>query len=248
MTDAIQLAGEGRQVRGFLLLYTRPSAALAIAPSMLGTIRSVRDLKGRTVGVTSPGSSSHQILNYLLRSSGISPEEVSTVSVGMSASSLAALEHGTVAAAVILGTAIPAFEQRHPHDALLVDLRTPEGARQVFGSDVFPALGLVAEDRWLRDNGETARHLVAAVTRGMQWVREHPAEQVHDIIPESSRMSTEVDLLAIRQMQQVLSRDGRIPEDAVPLIQRFVAASNPAVASSHIDFARLFSNEFASSR
>ena len=34
MSDAMQLAAEGRDVRGFFLLYTRPSAALAVAPAL----------------------------------------------------------------------------------------------------------------------------------------------------------------------------------------------------------------------
>ena len=248
MSDAVQLAIEGRDVRGFLLFYTRPTAALAIAPSMRGTIRSIRDLKGRTVGVTSPGSTSHQILNYLLLTNGVSPGDVSTVSIGMAASSVAALEHGTVAAAVILGSAIPAFERRPSGGTLLVDLRTPEGARQVFGSDLFPGLGLVAEDHWLRANSDTARRLTRAITRGMQWIREHSAEQVREMIPEGARMTRESDLLAIRQMQQVLSSDGRIPETAVPLIEKFVAASNPKLASARLDLARIYTNEFTSAR
>src|SRR4051794_36611780 len=83
----------------------------AVAPSKSGSIRMIGDLKGRTVGVSAPGSTSHQILNFLLVSNGLSPDTVSTVSVGMSASSVAALEHGTVDAAVLLASAIAAFER-----------------------------------------------------------------------------------------------------------------------------------------
>ena len=133
MSDAMQIAAEGRDVRGFLVLYTRPSAALAVAPALNGTIRTIRDLKGRTVGVSTPGSSTHQLLNFLLVRDGLSPADVSTVSVGMSASSVAALEHGTVDAAVLLGSAVAAFEERHPSTTFIVDIRTagrgPAGVR-----------------------------------------------------------------------------------------------------------------------
>jgi NitT/TauT family transport system substrate-binding protein len=244
LSDVMQLAVEGRDVRGFLLFYTRPTVALAVAPSMSGTIHSIRDLKGRAVGVTTPGSSSHQILNYLLVTNGVAPDEVSTVSVGMSASSVAALEHGSVAAAVLLGSAISAFERRHPHDAFLVDLRTADGARQVFGSETFPALGFVAEERWLHANADTARRLTRAVARGMQWVHEQSPEQVRDMLPEAARMTAEEDLRTIRQMQQVLSVDGHIPGDSMPLIEKFVAVSNSKLRAANIDLARLYTNEF----
>jgi sulfonate transport system substrate-binding protein len=246
--DAVQLAVEGRDVRGFLLLYTRPTAALAVAPSQSGRIRSISDLKGRSVGVSAPGSASHQILNFLLASNGLPFDAVSTVSVGQSASSVAALEHGTVDAAILLGSAIPAFERRHPGSEFLVDLRTPTGARQVFGSEVFPTVGLMAEERWLRANGDTARRLSRAVIRGMQWVRNHPAEEVRGMIPESARMTVDSDLAAIRQMQTVLSADGLMPAGAPALIEKFVAVSNPKFKTGQIDIARIYTSEFASAR
>ncbi len=248
MSDAVQLAVEGRDVRGFLLLYTRPTAALVVAPSQSGSIRTISDLKGRTVGVSAPGSASHQILNFLLVSSGLSVDAVSTVSVGMSASSVAALEHGTVDAAVLLGSAIAAFERRQRGTRFLVDLRGATDTLQVFGSEVFPSLGLMAEQRWLRANGDTARRLVRAVMRGMRWVREHAAEEVRAMIPESARMTVESDLQAIRQMQTVLSPDGLMPAGSPSLIERFVAASNPKVKAGQIDIAGIYTSEFASAR
>jgi len=248
MPDAVQLAVEGRDVRGFLLLYLRPTAALAVAPSRIGSVRSVSDLKGRTVGVSALGSASHQILNFLLVSNGLTPDAVSTVSVGMSASSVAALEHDTVEAAVLLGGAIAAFARRHPDSGFLVDLRRAADAERVFGSAVFPSLGLMAEARWLRANGDTARRLARAVLRAMQWIRTRPAEDVREMIPESLRMTKEIDLDAIRQMQSVLSPDGLVPAGSPALLERFVAVSNPKLKAARIDVARIYTSEFASAR
>jgi len=248
MADVMLVAAEGRDIRGFLVLYTRPSAVLAIAPARSTTIRTVRDLKGRTVGVSAPGSWSHQFLNFVLVTNGLSPQDVSTVSVGMSASSLAALEHGTVDAAVLLASASAAFAERHAGSTFMVDTRTLAGVRQVFGAATFPSLGLVAHDNWLRANTDTAQRLVRAVKRGMDWVRDHPAEQVRAMIPEASRMTDGADLQSICQIQQGLSTDGRMPPDSPELIQRFVAVSNAKVGATHIDAAKIYTNEFASAK
>jgi NitT/TauT family transport system substrate-binding protein len=248
MSDAMQLAADGRDVRGFLVLYTRPGAALAVAPDLSSTIRTIRDLKGRTVGVTTPGSWSHQFLNYLLVTNGLSPDDVSTVSVGMSASSVAALEHGTVDAAVLLASAITAFEERHTSNTFIVDTRTLGGARQVFGSELFPSLGLLAQDSWLRTNRDTAQRLVRALKRGMRWVRDHPAEQVREMIPAAARMTAKADLQTIQRIQQAISTDGLMPPGSAELIEQFVAVSNPKVRAAHIDTARIYTNEFASVR
>jgi NitT/TauT family transport system substrate-binding protein len=247
MSDAVALAAEGRNLRGFLVLYARPSAAVAVAPARRGTIRSVRDLKGRTVGVSAPGSASHQILNFLRVENGLSPDDVSTVSVGMSASSVAALERGTVDAAVLIASAISLFEQRQPASEFLADTRTAAGARAVFGSETFPSLSLLAPDSWLQAHGDAAQRLVRAVKRGMSWVRDQPAEHVRDMIPQAARMSTPGgDLQAIREAQAAMSPDGVMPPGAAALIEQFVAVSDRKIRAAHVDPSRIYTNEFAS--
>ena len=245
MSDAVQLAAEGREIRGFLVLYDRPSLALAVG-SAGGDVRTIRDLRGRTVGVSAPGSASHQFLNFLLVSNGLTPDDVSTVSVGMSASSLAALDHGKVDAAVLIASAITQYEDRHPRATLLADTRTPAGARSAFGSEVFPGVSLLTDDRWLRDNTDTARRLVRAVKNGMRWVREHPAEQVRTMIPEPARMANaDLDVRAIRAIQDGISADGLMSPGSAELIEKFLALSNPKVRTTPIDLAHLYTNEFA---
>jgi len=246
MSDAVALAAQGRYLRGILVLYARPTIALAVAPALSGSIRTVKDLTGRTVGVSAPGSASHQALNFLLVENGLSPDDVSTVSVGMSASSVAALEHRTVDAAILIASAITLLEQRQPECRLLADTRTPEGARRLYGSENFPALSLLAEDAWLEKNTETARRLVRAVKKGMQWMRDQPPERVRDIIPRAARMATPgADLQAIRTVQAALSPDGLMSPAAAELIEKFVAVSDTRVRSAQLDLSRTYTNDFA---
>jgi len=149
LAQTIQAASEGAATRLFINFYSRPIQAIAVAPAMTGTIRQGRDLKGHSVGVSTPGSATHQFLNAFLVANGLSPDEVSAVPVGTAATSIAALERNKVDAAVLVGSAIPMVKQRNPAILLLADTRTPEGARLVFGTDTFPNTGLVARDRWL---------------------------------------------------------------------------------------------------
>ena len=228
MSDVIQVAARGSEIRGFLVLYARPTLALAIAPTRRGAIRTIGDLRGRNVGVSAPGSATHQFLDFLLVSNGLTPEDVSTVSVGMAASSVGALEHDTVDAAVLVGSAIATWERRHEGNTLLADTRTPGGARRVFGSDEFPALSLLSEDGWLVQHADTAQRFVRAVKRGVLWVRNNSPEDVRQMIPEGSRMATvEGDCQAIREAQAALSVDGLMPAGSAERIERFVAVRTP---------------------
>jgi NitT/TauT family transport system substrate-binding protein len=245
LSQAIQVAAQGRAVRCFLQLYSRPTIALVVAPSGTAKIRAIGDLKGRRVGVSSPGSPTHQFLNFLLASHSLSHADVSVVSVGTGATSIAALEHAKVEAAVLVASAITTFERLYPKATVLGDTRTEEGARQVFGVPTFPSNGLDAREDWLRANPEIARHFVRAVMKAMAWMASHSAEEVRATIPEALRMpDADADLEAIRQAQRTISPDGIMPPDAPETIRKYLAVSDEKVRHAQIDLSRLYTNEF----
>lgn len=245
LAQTIQAASEGAAMRCFMNLYTRPILALAVAPGMTQTIRDVRDLKQRSVGVSAPGSATHQFLNALLVAHGLSPDEVSAVPVGTAATSIAALEHGKVDAAVLVGSAIPMVKQRNASTLFLADTRTPEGARLVFGTETFSNTSMVARDRWLTQSGDVPRRFVRAVKKGMEWMRSQPAEQVRARMPEDLRMpDAGADLSAIQDAQRVLSVDGTIPAGAPEQVLKYVALSSAKVRDSKIDVSQLYTNEY----
>ena len=222
MSDALTLAAVGRDVQSFLVMYTRPMIALAVSPPMTDKIHSLPDLKGHTVGVSTRGSASEQFLNYLLATNHLKADDVAIVAIGMSAASIAAVEHHEVDAAILIASAIPNFESRQPGAVFLCDTRTPEGTRKIFGSEVYPSLSLLANTKWLADR-DTAARLVRAVKKGMQWEREHSAMDLVPLLPPGS------DLAAIQTMQAALSPDGQMPSAAFGIIQNFTAVSNEKV-------------------
>jgi NitT/TauT family transport system substrate-binding protein len=196
-----------------------------------------------------PGSIPHQFANFLLVSNGLTPDDVSAISVGTGAASIAALEHGSADAAVLVGAAIPVYERKYPGAPILADTRTPEGARQALGGAIFPGAALMAQDQWLQANAGVAGGVARAVKRGMQWMSSHSAEELRAQIPESLRMPDgEADLQAIRAAQHVLSRDGVTPADAPESVRKFVAVSSEQVRTAQIDLSKIYTNEFVSGR
>ncbi|MDQ6698884.1 MAG: ABC transporter substrate-binding protein [Acidobacteriota bacterium] len=245
LSQTIQVAAEGRSVRSFVLLYTRSTMALAIAPGMTGKIKDVAGLKRHNIGITSPGSVTHQQLNFVLSKHHLSQDDVSVVSIGTGASSLSALERGKVDAAMLVGSALTTFERRNPGAVLLADSRTAEGTRKVFGSDTFPNTVILAQDSWLKANPDTARRFARSVLKAMGWMHTHSAEEVRAQMSESERMpDAEADLQAIRQAQQTLSPDGVMPDPAPELMRKFVAVSSEKVATANIELANIYTNEF----
>jgi NitT/TauT family transport system substrate-binding protein len=246
-SGVIQLAAEGRPVQSFILVSSRPQFALVVSPVASGRIHDISDLPGHRVGVTSLGSPAHWFLNYLLVSHRLAPESVSTVGIGTAGTSVSAVEHGQVDAAVLVSNAISMLTRHHPQLKILADARTQEGLRRSLGADSFPGGVLVAQQSWLRENTEVAQRFVSAMQKATAWMTAHSPEDIRLQISEAERMpDADADREAIRNFQEAMSRDGRMPEGGPEMVRKVLAVSDKKFSTAHLDMATIFTNAFVS--
>jgi NitT/TauT family transport system substrate-binding protein len=222
--QAIQMAAEGRDVECFVSLLRSPNFAL------VGRVKSIADLKGKIVGVSSPGSPSQAYLNLLLTNAGVPVDSVSVSSVGMGATAAAAVEHGQVDAAILFGSAITALQERKPDTVILADTRTPEGLRAVFGVEDYPASCLLAREEWLKKNPEAARKIARATLRSLRWIREHTAEEILAAMPAEFRVGDQAaEIAAIKMAKPMYSIDGKISRESAEAVQRVLGGKYASV-------------------
>jgi ABC-type nitrate/sulfonate/bicarbonate transport system substrate-binding protein len=116
-----------------------PAVALLVAAASEGTVRSLRDLTGRTVVIPAPGTPEQAALSALLAHAGVPASRVVIESRG-DIGAATALATGQVAAGMLgdpWATRLVAERQA----AVLVDLRVPgEAARWLGGETVHAAL------------------------------------------------------------------------------------------------------------
>lgn len=211
--QTLQMKAEGKDVVGFVLLVKSPNFAIVGSPG----VKTLADLAGRTVGVSSVGSPSQTYLNYLLQQNGVDPSKVSTATVGMGATAMAALEHRQVDAAVLFGSAVTTYLARHPDAAILADTRTPEGLMKAFQVVDYPASCLLARREWLNGHPDDAKKMARAVLRATAWIREHKAEEILAHVPSPG--DREAELQAIRLAQPMYSGDGNIHKDSAEAVR-----------------------------
>lgn len=222
--QTLQMAAEGKSIVAFVLLVKSPNFAIIAAPG----IHKWSDLRGKTVGVSSVGSPSQFYLTYLLNKEGV--PDVSTATVGMGATAMAALEHGQVDAAVLFGSAITAYLARKPDAVILADTRTTEGLQGAFQVTDYPASCLLARRQWLEANPDAAKKMARAVLRAMAWIREHSAEEILARVPAAGDPSAE--LAAIRLAKPMYSLDGRIDKESAEAVRAIIGISKIDVSST----------------
>jgi len=238
----IQMAAQGRELRAFVAMLRYPGL---VAVSAKPGVTRVEDLKGKIVGVSAPGSSTHMFLNYLLVTHGMKPDQVSTPSIGMSATAVAAITHGKVDAAIMADPAIEVAQKQMPSLRILADTRTGEGTRAVFGVDIYPSVVLYSTAPWLDAHREEARHLARAINRTIAWMRTHSPAEIRDKTPAQFRNADqEADLAGLRFVQTMLSPDGRLTPESTEAVLKVLSISLDDVRSATIHLDRTYTNEF----
>ncbi len=206
-SQVLQVNAKGRTVKTFVCFGRGLPVALVSAPG--SPRKSIADLKGAKLGVSSPGSSSHLDLIFILSRENVRPEEVTIVGIGTLSTAVAALERGRVEAGMMFSNALTGFLRRNPSARILADLRTPEGLRKMTGADAHAGISAASTEKWLRENAESAKAICRALKRAMQWVANHRPEESWARLPAEYRsQDMEADLEAIRYEMLDLNLDG----------------------------------------
>lgn len=235
----IQMAAQGKSLTAFVAMLRYPGLVL-VSPG----IASIEGLKGKTVGVSAPGSSTHMFLNYLLVKHGMKPDDVSNASIGMSATAVGAVTHNKVDAAVMTDPALAIVRKQMPGLHTLADTRTAEGVRSVFGVESYPSAVLYSKTEWVEKNRDTAKLLTGAITRTLSWMRSHTPEEIRAAMPAAFRTEDAgTDIEVLRTAQAMLSVDGKFTPEAVEAVHQVLSASLPAVRDAKIDLGKTYTNE-----
>ncbi len=235
----IQMAAQGKDLTAFVAMLRYPGLVLA-SPE----VTSIEGLKGKTVGVSAPGSSTHMFLNYLLIAHGIKPEDVSNASIGMSATAVGAVTHHKVDAAVMTDPALAIVRRQMPELHLLADTRTADGVRAVFGVESYPSAVLYSKAEWVEKNRDTAKQLAGAITRTLSWMRSHTPREIREKMPASFRTEdAATDLEVLQAAQAMLSADGKFTPEAVEAVHKVLSASLPAVRDAKINLSKTYTND-----
>ena len=138
----------------------------AAAFSLVGRkeYKSVRDLRGTTLGVSALQSGPTVLMKELLRSHGLEfPQDYKMISVGSTQDRLVALEAGTVSAVMLI----------IPTNYLAIDKGYPELANLSHYVKEFQFTDINASAKWARENSSKVIDFLEAVLRANRWIHEN---------------------------------------------------------------------------
>lgn len=210
----LRMQSKGQDYKAFVVLSDSPGAVLAVPPAKASSITSVEGLKGQAVGVAAPGSAEDAYFSLVLGQAGLTMSDVSSVSTGTGASAVAALESGQVSAGWMYEPAFSQFADRNPGTGTLVDTRTVEGNKAMFGDGGYAAETLYAKAAWVDSRGDDARKVATAVKRALEWMQDHTAAEITELMPENLT-GTDRDMYTrvLDGTLPMFTVDGKMPEN-----------------------------------
>lgn len=166
--------------------------------------KSVKELKGKTLGVSTVGATSDVAARMMIRHFGVDPDkEIKVVALGSDRARFAALREGIVDVAVISPPA--------DVEGKKIGMNVLARAYELFN---FPFVGLGANGKKLKEKPDEVKKVLKALIRANRFIREN-REGTIQTLAEWSRTSRESAAASYDGTYKVFNLDGSIPEDGL---------------------------------
>ncbi len=240
----VNLAAKGQQLQSFVVYDRYPGMVLAVSPEAKD-IKSIKDLAGKAVGVSAPGSSTDFFLKYLLAKNGMDPTSASVVGIGLAATAVAAMEHGKVQAAVMLDPAATLMQNKFKDGfRLLSDTRTQKDTLDVFGGE-YPGGALYTRADWIAKNEATTQKLTNAIIATLKWIHSNTPEAIMAKMPEELvGPDKALYLAALKNTIPMYSTTGMMDPKGAQAVLAVFSQSVPEIAKANIDLSKTYTNKF----
>jgi NitT/TauT family transport system substrate-binding protein len=227
------------------VVYDRyPGLVLVVSPSHNKEINSIKDLAGKKVGVSAPGSSTDFYLKYLLKKNGLDPTSAAVIGVGLGATAVAAMQQGQIDAAVMLDPSVTVLQGSYPDLKILSDTRTQKDTLSVFGGE-YPGGSLYSTAAWINSHEKEVQALTTAIVNTLNWIHSHTPEEIMAKMPdEIVGKNKELYLAALKNTIPMYSLTGKMDPKGADAVLAVFSEGSPEVAKANIDVSKTWTNKY----
>ena len=169
--------------------------------------KSLKELKGKTLGVSSYGATPDVGARMMLKQIGLDPEkEIKVLALGSDAARIMALKQRVVDLIVISPPADSQMEKQ--------GYRILARAYELFN---FPYLGLGTQLRTIKEKPDEIRRAIKATIRANRFVRDNRDEAVQTLV-DWGKVERDYAYASYDALRNLFNADGSVPEDGLRLV------------------------------
>ncbi|MEI9805391.1 MAG: ABC transporter substrate-binding protein [Pseudolabrys sp.] len=220
-----------------------PGNVLVVRKSEAGKIKSVKDLVGKKIGISAPGSSTHNFVAGLMTRAGVNWKDASYVTIGTGPSAVAAMRSGGELEALInldpaINTLVDAGEV-----VILADSRNDEGTKAAFGGPYLADCLMVKND-FLKANPNTSQAIANAIVHAMQWMMTASVDDIMKSLPPDYYKADEKTYReSLVKNISAFQWDGMVSNEAAKNVWDSIAVLEPGLKDVKIDVTATHDNK-----
>ena len=222
-----------------------PGEAEVVSTKAAKSLTGAADFRGKKLGVTSPGSSTDYLTQYLATKNGLHTSDYTTVTAGAGSTFLASLSNGGIDAGMTTDPTIANVVSKGI-GKVLIDMRTEKGTRAALGG-LYPAASMYMDCSYVQKNPKTVQKVVNAFVRTMGWISDHSPEEIAAKMPSDyNGGDPALYANAIKSSSPMFTTDGKMPEGGPETVLDVLGTFSDVVKSKRkdIDLSKTYTTEF----
>jgi NitT/TauT family transport system substrate-binding protein len=242
----ITLQAQGKCIQSVVQLAKVPGEAEVVATGSSDSVSGAEDFEGKKLGVTSPGSSTDYLTQYLAKKNGIDSDRYTTVTAGAGPTFIAALDNGGIDAGMTTDPTIATAVDKGL-GKVLIDMRTEAGTRKALGG-LYPAASMYMDCAYVKANPETVQKLVNAFVRTMRWMHTHSAADIAAKMPKDyNGGDPALYEKSIKDSSPMFTADGKMPDGGPKTVLDVLGTFSDIVKAKKgdIDLSKTYTTDFA---
>src|SRR5258706_16066612 len=231
MDHAYTLQLKGKCVESIVQFANPPLEKVMLSSKEAATVKTMADLKGKSIGFTSKGSSTNALINSLMAKAGVKESEFTGVAAGAGSTFIASIENGGIAAGITTPPTSTTLLSKGTATTL-VDLSTVDSTKKALGG-LYPASSLYMPCEWVKAHPRESQKLANAFVKTLQFIAGHSADEIAAKMPaDYAGGNPQLYVASIKETKDGFTTDGVIDADGARNVVDVLAAGNPDVASN----------------
>jgi len=210
---AIAAKAKGKDLKMVASFTNLPGITMAVRSELKDQVKSVKDLKGKTIGVTGLGAGTDVLLTFILNKNGLTRDDVKIVAVGSGAQP-AAFASGQIDAGLNSDPYVTQIVSSGKAFAL-VDMATLEGTKDIFGGE-YQFTGALTTPEFIAQKPQVVQRLVNALVKANQYIAGHTAAEIAAKLPEEvTGKDLNTYIKGLEHSKPAISKDGLVTLDGI---------------------------------
>ena len=183
MDQSIKAQIAGKPTKMVVAFSRTPGAAIVVRGDLKDTVKTIKDLKGKTVGATSQGSGTHVVLTYALNQAGLIQDKDYTFKPCGSGTMAATLDSKAVDACINSDPFITQYVAANK-GFILKDYRTIKDTTELIGGP-YQFTGAVTRADFIQQNPDVVQRVVNALVRANRYTQATASKDIAAKLPKT---------------------------------------------------------------